>query len=109
VPFHASFPGWSYRTWYLNSLTSSSPTVAANNWQRAVRATRCDSGLLPPTGFQTLGGRDRNAIQAKSDKLIDPALRNTRGMHRTSPPGADEMSVVAGAPETFSHCEFPAF
>jgi hypothetical protein len=38
------------------------------------------SGLLPPTGFQTLGGRDMNAIQAKSDKLIDTALRNTRGM-----------------------------
>src|ERR1700682_576418 len=38
------------------------------------------SGLLPPTGFQPLGGRDMNAIQAKSDNLIDTALRNTRGM-----------------------------
>jgi hypothetical protein len=98
---------------YLNSLTSSSPTVAANIGREPCRATRCDSGLLPPTGFQTLGGRDRNAIQAKSDKLIDPALRNTRGMHRMRPSRRQTLPtkcpLVRVHRKTFAHGEFLAF
>lgn len=32
-------PDVSYWTWYLNSLMSSSPTVAANSWQRFAKAS----------------------------------------------------------------------